>query len=197
MEYYRKRFCVNFYNEFKNKVKFKFNLVFFEVTKNLKKCKSLIVCFFAIYMIIPSFAYDQNENEELSRDNKFSSLQKSLILPGWGQLTEKRYFEGALFLSAEIFCLYGVFSNNHKARGYYKKYKEANSVEDAVKFRDFTEKYDIRRNKFILAAVAVWAVNLIDIYVIVRNKKKKQQKLKIKLESGENKKLAFTISYSF
>ena len=69
------------------------------------------------------------------------------------------------------------------------------NVEDAIKYRELTEKYDKNRNLFILAAGGVWALNLVDTYVIVKNKQKK--KLEVKLESGVDKLLAFTISYHF
>ena len=140
-------------------------------------------------------AQEKKPSDEQELDLTFNSLKKSLIIPGWGQLAEKRYFEGVLFLSSEVFSLYKIFSSNHKANKYYLKYKEADNIEDAVRFRELTEKYDKNRNIFILAAVGFWAVNLIDTYVIVKNKEKK--KFKVKLESSDDKKLAITISYYF
>ncbi|GAG04715.1 unnamed protein product, partial [marine sediment metagenome] len=41
------------------------------------------------------------------------------------------------------------------------------------------------------------AVNLIDIYVIVKSKKKKNKNLKIQLKSGEKKTLGFTLTFRF
>ena len=138
------------------------------------------------------------EGEQVKKtdaDYSFSSLKKSLLIPGWGQVVEKRYVEGLLFFSTEVFSFYQIFSNNHKGNRYYQKYQEAGSVNAAVRQRELTEKYDKRRNIYILAAVGIWAVNLIDIYVIVKRKEKR--KLELKLESGEDKRLAFTVSYSF
>jgi len=128
-------------------------------------------------------------------DRTFNSLKKSLLIPGWGQLAEKRYLEGAVFLAADLFCLYEVFNFNRKGNRYYKKYKEAGTIDDAVAFRELTEKYDKRRNIYMLAAAGVWALNLLDIYIIVKGKQNK--KLKLKLESGANKKLGFTLCFSF
>ena len=124
-----------------------------------------------------------------------TSLQKSLLFPGWGQLAEKRYFEGIFFLGAEIFSLYQIFYNNHKGKLYYDNYIQADNVEDAVHYRELTEDYDRKRNIFILAAVGIWAVNLLDIYVIVKNKEK--QKLKLQLQSVDHKGMALTLRYSF
>lgn len=135
--------------------------------------------------------------EESPPENKFTSLHKSLLLPGWGQLAEKRYIEGVVFLSAEIFALYKVFSYNHKGNTAYAHYRDATSVADAVHHRQMTEDYDKKRNQYLLVAAGIWVINLIDIYLIMKNKEKKGKNLRLKLESGKNKSLAFTVSYRF
>lgn len=158
--------------------------------------KRSISCFLVvIFFSFPSFA--QEESNEPTIEKGFDSLQKSLLIPGWGQLAEKKYLEGVLLLSAEIFCLYKLLANNQKGNENYRFYKAAENVDDAVIYRDLTEEYDKRRNVFILAAAGVWAVNLIDIYVIVKSKKKKNKNLKIQLESSEKKMLGFTITFRF
>lgn len=159
--------------------------------------KAVISLLIIIFLCISCFGQDKKVKEEILPKSKFTSLQKSLLIPGWGQFAEKRYLEGALFLSAEIFCIYKIFSNNHKSNDYYDLYKTADNTTDAVDYRDLTEKYDIRRNKFLLAAAGIWIINLIDIYIIVKKKEKKSGNLKLKLEHNENKTLFFTISYSF
>ena len=162
----------------------------------IKNNKSILLCFLAIlFFSFSCFASEDSENA--SKDRLFNALQKSLLMPGWGQFAEKKYLEGAAFLSAEIFCLYKIFENNHKGNENYILYEAAINIDDAIKYRDLTEKYDRRRNVFILAAVGIWAVNLIDIYVIVKNKKNKEKNFKIQLESGENKTLGFTLTYRF
>ena len=136
----------------------------------------------------------ETEPKDTPKETRFTSLHKSLLIPGWGQFAEKRWLEAALFLSAEVFALYKVFDANHKGNQYYDKYKEADNVDDAVKYRELTEKYDTSRNQYILAAIGVWALNLIDIYFIVKNKKKNNLRLTLK---SDVEKLAFTLSYRF
>jgi len=70
-------------------------------------------------------------------------------------------------------------------------------MEDAIKYRGLTEKYDTRRNKFIFVAAGMWVINLIDIYFIVKNKEKKQKNLQLKFGCNEHQELAFTISINF
>jgi hypothetical protein len=141
------------------------------------------------------FSPSKDSVEKAKSDKTFTSLKKSLLFPGWGQFAEKRYVEGVLFFAAEAFCLYNIFSYNHKGNKNYALYKDATNVDDAVKFRELTEKFDTKRNISILAAAGIWMINLIDIYLIVKSKEKKQ--LKMKIESGKNKILAFSVSYSF
>jgi hypothetical protein len=149
-----------------------------------------------VFLAAPLFATQEadNENTEISG---MASLKKSLFVPGWGQLAEKHVFEGIVFMTSEIFCLYKVLDNNHKGNENYSLYKEAASVEDAVGYRELTETYDRRRNLYLLAALGVWTVNLIDIYVIVKNNEKKKDTISIKIEHGEYKRLAVSVSFSF
>jgi hypothetical protein len=125
------------------------------------------------------------------------TLEKSLLFPGWGQLAEKRYVEGIAFLSAEIFCLIEIFVDNHRGNENYALYQQAMTTDDAVRYRRLTEKYDTRRNQFLLAAAAVWAVNLVDIYLIVTNKEKKERAFTLKFERGKNKTISLAVAYRF
>jgi hypothetical protein len=102
-----------------------------------------------------------------------------------------------VFLSAEIFALYKVFTYNHKGNKAYTQYRDATSVDNAVRHRQMTVDYDKKRNQYLLVATGVWVINLIDIYLIMKNKEKKGKNLRLKLESGKNKSLALTISYRF
>ncbi len=155
-------------------------------------------------LILVSFAFSffpcagqEVAPDESPPEKKFTPLHKSLLFPGWGQIAEKRYIEGVLFLSAEIFALYKVFSYNQKGNRAYSQYKDASTVDDAVHYRQNTENYDTKRNQYLLVAAGVWVINLIDIYFIMKTKDKKASNLRLKLESGKNKSLALTVSYRF
>jgi hypothetical protein len=157
----------------------------------------LILLNISLFSPLTCFSQDEEEEKGTLNPKKISSLQKSLLMPGWGQIAEKKYLEGILFFSAEVFCLYKVISYNHKSNDYYSLYKNADNVSNAIEYRELTEKYDTRRNRFILAAAGVWIINLIDIYFIIRKKDKKERNLQINLEHHENKDLALTVTFSF
>jgi hypothetical protein len=100
--------------------------------------------------------YPQGENPEGDENRKkFSSLHKSLIIPGWGQIAEGCPFEGLLLLSSEALVIYQIFKNNHRGNGYYDLYKAATNTEDASKYRELTEKYDRTRNQMMVIAAGV------------------------------------------
>ncbi len=101
----------------------------------------------------------------------FNPLAKSLLIPGWGQFSEKHYLEGVLLISSEIYCLARALHFDARGNDAYNQYKAATSSADAISFRQLTEKNDGLRNRFLLAAAAVWAVNLLDIYLIAGGKK--------------------------
>jgi hypothetical protein len=157
--------------------------------------KSTACLLFVCFCVLPCLALQDEAAPDSQPQPGLSSLKKSLLIPGWGQLAEKRYVEGFLFLGAEVFSLYQIFYNNHKGNIYYGRYRDADNVEDAVRYRELTEDYDRKRNIFIFAAVGIWAVNLLDIYVIVKNKEK--QKLKLQLQSVDHKGMAVTLHFSF
>ncbi len=163
----------------------------------MKRALAAVLAFsLLVVSFLPCFGQEVAP-EESPPERTFTSLHKSLLFPGWGQFAEKRYFEGVVFLSAEIFALYKVFSYNHKGNDAYARYRAADNVADAVQYREWTADYDTKRNQYLLVAAGVWVVNLIDIYFIMKSKDNKRKNLRLKLESGKNKSLALTVSYQF
>jgi len=143
-------------------------------TWNFKFIKKLT--FFTIFIMLiflgNIFSSEFSSEKDKKEKPKITSLEKSILIPGWGQLSEKHYFEGFIFLTLEAGAIAGIIINAKKANKYYRNYKDARTVPDAIKYRNLTEKYDIRRNKFILAAGAIWALNLLDMYLIYKKKNK-------------------------
>lgn len=157
---------------------------------------SALICFFLAASEITAGRGQTEQNSGAEQEN-LSSLKKSLIIPGWGQLAEKRYLEGFAFAAADVYCLYQVIRNNHRGNQYYRLYQNAASVADAQKYRELTEKYDTRRNQFILASVGVWIINLVDIYVIIRSKTNNKNRLRIGFESTQNHYMAVRLDFRF
>jgi len=137
-----------------------------------KGTKSPIFLFFLVCLILIIPLETLSEEKDKKEKPKLSSLEKSILIPGWGQIAEKRYLEGIAFFTLEAVAITGVIVNAQKGNKHYHDYRDATTIPDAMKYRELTEKYDIRRNKFILAAGAVWALNLLDMYLIYKKKSK-------------------------
>jgi hypothetical protein len=98
----------------------------------------------------------------------FGPLEKSLLVPGWGQFSVGRPVEGALFLGSTVLCLIGALDNTRRGNDSYALYKAAANAADAARLHTLTGRYDRRRNQFLLAGASVWALNLLDIALLVR-----------------------------
>jgi len=137
---------------------------------HFKGNKFLISLLFSLLLVFPLTSLSQEETKKGKQ--KLSSLEKSILIPGWGQIAEKKYLEGITFFTLEAIAIAGIIVYARKGNKYYHSYKEATSMPDAMKYRELSERYDIRRNKFILVAGAIWALNLLDMYLIYQKKNK-------------------------
>lgn len=108
-------------------------------------------------------------------------------------MAEKRYLEGLIFLTAEAFCLYQVIRFNHKGNTNYSRYQNAAGLDDVIRFRQLTGDSDKKRNLYLLAVAGIWAVNLLDIYVIVKSK----QKVRLQLQRVGKKGMALSLRIMF
>lgn len=123
------------------------------------------------------------------------ALEKSLLFPGWGQLHERQYLKGSIFVTAEVIMIAGMVINNNKGNDSYLNYRLAENSGDAVLWREETEKFDKRRNLFILAGVGIWIANMVDIYIFKSKRKKKR--IKISFIRGKNNEVFFDLGYCF
>jgi len=154
-----------------------------------KKFLFFLICLFLVFPL--ESLGEEKENKE---EPKLGSLEKSILIPGWGQIAEKRYLEGIAFFTLEAVAVAGIIVNAQKGHKYYREYQNAASIPDALKYRELTEKYDIRRNKFIIAAGVVWALNLLDMYLIF---KKKNKNLYVFLGVNEESRISIKIVKRF
>ena len=155
--------------------------------------KNKILILILINILVLNSLYSEHPKTDKARIKKI--LEKSLIFPGWGHLYEKQYFKGIIFMSSEIFCIVQSIINNNKANKFYKKYRHAENTDDTVNFRLKTEKYDKKRNSYILAGALVWIANLVDIYIHSKKKYKKKISFYIRQDETENIYLGFNIHF--
>jgi len=128
-----------------------------------------------------------------STERRFGPLEKSLLFPGWGQMSERRWLKGTAFVIAELACLAGALSLDNLGQKNYNLYRASSDSTAASRYRSLVERYDGRRNAFLLAAAAVWAVNLVDIFLIVKGKETKSRSLSFGIEHGPNREIRLSI----
>lgn len=133
---------------------------------------------------MPSLAQEASPAGESPDSRKaFGPLERSLLLPGWGQMSEGRWLEGILFLGLEAACLLAAFHENHLGNEAYRLYQAAGTADEAIRYRADTESRDARRNRLFLAGAAVWALNLLDIHLIVKGKEGPSPSLSLRIGS--------------
>jgi hypothetical protein len=163
-----------------------------------KKAAWLLVLLLAGQIMFAAEETQPVKNQPPKKDPLRKALEKSLLFPGLGQLSEKQYVKAALFGGAEIFCLAQVLILRGKGNDAYKKYRDATDPLTVIEFRGQTEKYDRRRNAAILAAAGVWVLNMIDILIFA--KKKYGKKASIGLNpyyNHENKTIGAGLRFHF
>lgn len=137
--------------------------------------------------------------ETSSTERRFGPLEKSLLLPGWGQISEHRILKGAAFIAAELACLAGAVYHNRRGNSNYDLYKSATDVASATRYRDLVERHDGRRNACLLAAAAVWAANLLDIYLIIhrQDQKANARSLTVGIYHGPSHEICLSVGCRF
>ncbi len=152
----------------------------------MRKAKPAAVLLAALLALgrVPSPAQEASQAGERPESRKaFGPLEKSLLLPGWGQMSEGRWLEGVLFLGLEAACLLGAIHENRLGNEAYRLYQAAGTADEAVLYREDTESRDARRNRLLLAGAAVWALNLLDIHLIIKGKEGPSRQLSLRIGS--------------
>jgi hypothetical protein len=105
----------------------------------------------------------RGEEKPPEERRKLGPREKSLLFPGWGQISEKRYGRGLTFMFTEMACISSAIIYTVKGSHSYSNYQNADNTPDAIYYRELTESYDKRRNISLALGAIVWAVNLLDM----------------------------------
>jgi len=102
------------------------------------------------------------------KKDPWKAVLYSALLPGAGQYYNKSYWKIPVVLGLGGYFGYGIVNNNNKYNNYKDQYSqsqtEANPAGDQQlkSFRDF---YKDQRDDFVVYALILYVVNLIDAYV--------------------------------
>lgn len=130
------------------------------------------------------------EQPDSSRPDKEKpkTVSITMFIPGIHQLASGKYVKGTILLGSFLSCITGAVIHNNKGNDWYKKYIDSTNVEEITLFRQKTEKSFKKRNLFIVGALSVWALHIIDLKFF------KSKKGGVKGEVGKN---SFIIGYYY
>lgn len=97
--------------------------------------------------------------------DRSENIYKSLVLPGWGQLAERKNTKGYIFVSAGLFTLtsflYYSIDTNEKETMYLNEVNR-NLIES--RYRDYNNSYKLK-NISLIGFLAVWITAQIDMFL--------------------------------
>lgn len=97
---------------------------------------------------------------------------KSFLVPGWGQLSQKRPVPGLVFATLTAAALTSTVVFAVRGSRAYGRYQDAQTPQEAILYREQTIEADRRRNISIAALAGVWGLNILDVALAERRRRK-------------------------
>lgn len=91
-------------------------------------------------------------------------LIKSMVLPGWGQLGNRRYFKAVLFAGLDAWLVVSAVDHGQQARDYFDQFESATDIGDRNAFHTLYRRSRDDRNRFTWFAVIVTLISMFDAY---------------------------------
>lgn len=108
--------------------------------------------------VIVDFDYDFDGCYDKKKYKNGPALLKSMIIPGWGQMSKNHYVEGVLTLSVEGAFAAGAIVTYKSAQSYYDKIKAGEGdVSSHIKYYNSNKTMN---HVCLGAAAAIYAINL-------------------------------------
>lgn len=106
---------------------------------------------------------------ELKKQNPTKNMLKSIIAPGWGHFSAKRYTKGQILLTSELILMGAAFYYYNIAIDNYNKYKNATYIIDINNYYENAKvPYHFATAFFSIGAV-LWVYTVFDSAVVTRS----------------------------
>ena len=128
----------------------------------IKKLSLFLILCLVFNLNTKTAAEEQPDSSEPDKE-KPKTVSITMFIPGIHQLAAGQYVKGTILLGSFLGCITGAVIHNHKGNGWYEKYIDSTNVEGIIRFRQKTEKSLKKRNLFIVGALSVWAIHIIDL----------------------------------
>lgn len=103
--------------------------------------------------------------EEHLTQNPTTALFKSMLLPGWGQLGNRRYIKAGILIALEGWLIGSAVYHGIDAADYNDKYNRAEELYDKQYYYNLYEQSRTSRNKYTWFAAITVFVSMFDAYV--------------------------------
>ncbi|MCB5224062.1 MAG: hypothetical protein WCY21_00380 [Candidatus Cloacimonadaceae bacterium] len=92
-----------------------------------------------------------------------SSILKSALIPGYGQISSKAWTKGTVFLGAELLSMGVSLYFLDRSNYYYGKYLESTQIDDIQYFYSAAQKPRYYSWMFMALGAVVWGYNIYDV----------------------------------
>jgi len=108
---------------------------------------------------------DTTNYENRLTQNPTKALFKSMLIPGWGQYGNKKYFKAALYAALDVWLISNAIKYGGEASDYFKQYENDTTIAGRNEFYGLYENKKDSRNKYTWFAVIVSFISMFDAYV--------------------------------
>jgi len=91
------------------------------------------------------------------------SIAKSMVLPGWGQISSRAYTKGTIILGSELIVLGASLYFFDRSNYYYDKYMNATQIDDIENY--YSDAVKPRQYSILLLSLGgiIWIYNIFDV----------------------------------
>jgi hypothetical protein len=97
--------------------------------------------------------------------NPTVALFKSVVVPGWGQLGNRRYFKAALFAGLETWFIFSAVNYGREASDFRRRYEEAETTTLRNQYYQLYDDRRDKRNQFLWFTGLTIFISMFDAYV--------------------------------
>jgi hypothetical protein len=108
---------------------------------------------------------DAADTEQRLRQQPTKALFKSMLIPGWGQLGNRRYFKAALFAGLDAWFIGAALHYRGQAADFRRLYEAAEPTTLRNEYHTLYDDRRTERNKYTWFAVIVTFIAMFDGYV--------------------------------
>jgi len=103
--------------------------------------------------------------EKRLTQNPTKALFKSMLIPGWGQLGNRKYFKAGVFMAFDAWFIGSAIHYKRQANDYWDKYTNATEISERNSYYNVYLDRKDSRNKYTWYSVIVTFVSMFDAYV--------------------------------